>query len=155
MKLASYLLGGVLDVGLDEASIEALFRKVTTDLKSSGVPLDVEAATSALIRREGLCSTGVGNGIAIPHATLEGLCSTHIAVATLAEAMDFHSIDDKPVSVIFMLLGPPGKPDEHAGLLARISRICSKQSFISQILCAETSEDLRKLLLAEDEKYVG
>ena len=125
MKLASYVDGGVIDIGLHATSIENLFKRVVEDVQDSGVDLDVDKAVGALMKREKICSTGVGKGLAIPHATLEDIDATHMAVATLSDSMDFNAIDDRPVRLVIMLISPPGKTEEHVGLLARISRICS------------------------------
>jgi nitrogen PTS system EIIA component len=89
-------------------------------------------AFDALMGRESLGATGVGNGVALPHARLKGLDSVAGAFFKLKKPMDFSSVDRKPVDLIFALFAPEGAGVEHLKALALVSRtlrdpsICSK-----------------------------
>ena len=81
------------------------------------------AVFEILMQREKLGSTGVGNGIAIPHGKLGGIERMTGVFARLEKAVDFEAIDDQPVDLIFLLLAPEGAGTEHLKALARVSRL--------------------------------
>ncbi|MEL6921989.1 MAG: PTS IIA-like nitrogen regulatory protein PtsN [Pseudomonadota bacterium] len=92
-----------------------------------------EAILNVLIEREHLGSTGVGNGVAIPHGKLPNFQGIIGAFATLATPLDFDAIDDQPVDVVFMLLAPEGSGAEHLKALSRIARVLKQQSLLGQL----------------------
>ncbi len=155
MKLAPFLKNAVIDVNVHSPSVDSLFRTLSEEFYESGVKVDVDLVVKELLKRESSCSTGIGKGLAIPHATVKGLDKTYMAIATLAEPIDFKSIDKRPVRLVIMLISPPNSVDEHIALLARISRLCSKDIFIELLIQSEDRKDLLQLILEEDEKYVG
>lgn len=87
----------------------------------------------ALIERERLGSTGVGNGIAIPHAKLATLDRLWGLFARLETPIDFDSIDEQPVDLIFLLLAPAGAGAEHLKALARVSRLLRNHSVCEKL----------------------
>lgn len=91
------------------------------------------AIFEALIERERLGSTGVGNGIAIPHAKLESLDRLWGLFARLETPIDFDSIDEQPVDLIFLLLAPAGAGAEHLKALARVSRLLRNHSVCEKL----------------------
>ena len=78
--------------------------------------------TAALLRRESLASTGIGHGIAIPHATHAAVPRSVVAIARSRCGIDFESLDDKPVRVIALALSPPEHPGEQLRVMAKIAR---------------------------------
>ena len=85
--------------------------------------LDERQIFDTLLQRERLGSTGVGNGIAIPHGKLAALDRIHGIFARLPKPIDFESLDDQPVDLIFLLLAPEGAGADHLKALARIARL--------------------------------
>ncbi len=85
--------------------------------------LDEAAVLDLLLERERLGTTGVGNGVAIPHAKVPGLKAPRGIFARLDQAVDFDAIDDQPVDLIFLLLAPEGAGADHLKALARVSRM--------------------------------
>lgn len=86
-----------------------------------------------LLQRERLGSTGIGNGVAIPHgkiAGLEGICGIF---ARLAKPIDFDAMDDEPVDLVFAIFAPEGSGADHLKALSRIARLLRNQSVLSQI----------------------
>lgn len=81
-----------------------------------------------LLERERLGTTGVGQGIAIPHARLPGIDKIFGMFARLAEPIDFDSIDDQPVDLVFLLIAPEGASANHLKALARVSRLLRNQT---------------------------
>ncbi len=108
----------------------------------SGNILDIEEAKDRIFAREKLMSTGVGNGVALPHAKTNQIVRTVGSFAVLSQAIDYEALDDQPVRIVLMILGKETNVGEHLKLLSSISKLLSKDSFISEILEAETSDDI-------------
>lgn len=124
------------------------------DLVVKSVPdLDKEMAIHNLLEKEGVFSTGVGGGIAIPHAVVPTVDKTYLAVSQLKCGIDYKSVDNQPVFLVFMLLSPEGKTHEHIKLLARISRLCFHHGFVENMKGAVTSADLYEMIIEEDSKH--
>jgi len=109
-------------------------------------PAEIAAALAA---REGLGSTGVGAGIAVPHAQVSHLPATAAFFAQLERPVDFASIDGRPVDLVFLLLGPPQARTEHLALLAAGTRRLRDRAVAEALRGAATPEAVRALLLAD------
>lgn len=99
-----------------------------------------------LLARERLGSTGVGNGVAIPHGKLPDLPRIFGVFARLSKGVEFDAIDDQPVDVVFMLLAPEGSGADHLKALSRIARLLRNQSTLSSIRSANDSDALYSLI---------
>ncbi|MBC8049531.1 MAG: PTS IIA-like nitrogen regulatory protein PtsN [Chitinophagales bacterium] len=95
--------------------------------------LDERDIFNTLLQRERLGSTGVGNGIAIPHGKIASLDHIVGMFARLEEPVDFDAIDDQPVDLIFLLLAPEGAGADHLRALARISRLLREPGSIDKL----------------------
>jgi PTS system nitrogen regulatory IIA component len=95
-----------------------------------------------LIQRERLGSTGIGNGIAIPHCRIPNLTQVVGALVTLDDAIDFEAIDDQPVDLIFVLLVPEESFNEHLETLATLAGLFNEEAFCQALRQAGTSEQL-------------
>jgi nitrogen PTS system EIIA component len=100
----------------------------------------------SLLERERLGTTGIGNGIAIPHAKLPGLDHLHGLFARAEVPIDFASIDDQPVDLIFLLLAPEGAGADHLKALARVSRLLRDRSICEKLRGSEESDAIYALL---------
>lgn len=100
----------------------------------------------ALIERERLGSTGIGNGIAIPHAKLSGLKHLTGIFARLPAAIDFDSIDEQPVDLIFLLLAPASAGADHLKALARVSRLLRSHAICEKLRGAHDASAMYALL---------
>ena len=101
----------------------------------------------ALIERERLGTTGVGNGIAIPHGKLAGLDRLHGLFARLDKPIEFDSIDEQPVDLIFLLLAPECAGADHLKALARVSRLLRGRSTCEKLRGSEDPDALYALLI--------
>ena len=99
-----------------------------------------------LIERERLGTTGVGNGIAIPHGKLPGLDRLHGLFARLETPIDYESIDDQPVDLICMLLAPETAGADHLKALARVSRLLRDRSICEKLRGTESNDAIYALL---------
>jgi nitrogen PTS system EIIA component len=86
-----------------------------------------------ILQRERLGSTGVGNGIAIPHGKLPGINSITGVFARLDSPVDFEALDDQPVDLVFLLLAPEGAGADHLKALSRIARVLRDSEAVSKI----------------------
>jgi PTS system nitrogen regulatory IIA component len=94
---------------------------------------DRNAIFDALYDREVLGSTGLGNGIAIPHGKFAGLPGVTAVFAKLSEPVDFDSVDDQPVDLVMMLLAPMGAGADHLKALARVARILRTDTVVDEL----------------------
>lgn len=104
------------------------------------------AIFDVLVEREKLGTTGVGNGIAIPHGKLATLTRLYGLFARLEKPIDFDSIDEQPVDLIFLLLAPELAGADHLKALARISRLLRDKSVCEKLRATDTAEGLYALL---------
>ncbi|OHC75152.1 MAG: PTS IIA-like nitrogen-regulatory protein PtsN [Rhodospirillales bacterium RIFCSPLOWO2_12_FULL_58_28] len=115
--------------------------------------LHERAIFDVLMEREKLGSTGVGNGIAIPHGKLPGLERLHGLFARLERPVDFHSVDEQPVDLIFLLLAPESAGADHLKALARASRLLRDKSMCAKLRGTDSAEALYALLTEHQESH--
>jgi nitrogen PTS system EIIA component len=99
-----------------------------------------------LLERERLGSTGVGNGIAIPHGRLPGLTRLHGLFVRVDPPVDFDAVDEQPVDLVFLLLAPEGAGADHLKALARVSRLLRDRQICEKLRGAESADALYALL---------
>ncbi len=102
-----------------------------------------------LLEREKLGTTGVGDGIAIPHGKLESLEKLHGIFARLERPVEFESIDERPVDLIFLLLAPESAGADHLKALARVSRLLRDKTVCEKLRGSESPEALYALLIEQ------
>jgi PTS system nitrogen regulatory IIA component len=125
------------------------------DEAAAGSGIDAKIILEALTQREKLGTTGVGDGIAIPHAKVEGLPRLLGFFAKLARPIDFDALDDKPVDLIFLLLAPESAGAEHLKALARIARILRDPALCAQLRQATDSRLAYALLTGRPESHAA
>jgi len=108
--------------------------------------LHERAIFDVLLERERLGTTGVGNGIAIPHGKLPGLSRLYGLFARLEHPVDFDSIDEQPVDLIFLLLAPEAAGADHLKALARVSRLLRDRTICEKLRGADNPDALYALL---------
>ncbi|MEE2745376.1 MAG: PTS IIA-like nitrogen regulatory protein PtsN [Pseudomonadota bacterium] len=113
---------------------------------SSKVELLERDILETLLERERLGSTGVGNGIAIPHGKIESLSGLIGFFARLERPIDFEAIDEHPVDLIFLLLAPESAGADHLKALALISRLMRNQPICNKLRLSDNSEAIHALL---------
>jgi len=100
----------------------------------------------SLISRERLGSTGLGHGVAIPHARVKDSDKTLAAVIKLRQGVDYDSPDQQPVDLLFALLVPENSTEEHLQLLAQLAEMFSDANFVSKLRAANDSDELYQTL---------
>ena len=116
------------------------------DLASKKTGLNCQEIFQTLLEREKLGSTGVGNGIAIPHGKIPGLTELTGLVAFLDKPIDFDALDDEPVDVVFLLLAPEAGGADHLKALARVARVLREPETLEKLLNSLDAESVHALL---------
>lgn len=150
MDITSFITADSVAVGLEVKNKEELIEKLLNLANYSGKITDLSEARNAVFSREKLLSTGIGDGIAIPHAKTQAVSDTICSVAVLRNAVEFDSVDGIPVDVAFLLLGKESNVGAHLRLLSRISRYLCDAEKISRLRVAKNKEELLNLLSNED-----
>ena len=109
--------------------------------------LDERVVFEALLQRERLGSTGIGEGLAIPHGKLPNLSRLFGLVARLDRPIDFEALDGQPVDILFLLLAPEGAGADHLKALARIARVLREPGTIERIRAARDADAVFAVLM--------
>lgn len=129
-------------LGLPGTSKDAVINALV-DLLEGHEGIDhLESVRTAIFDREEMMSTGVGKGLGLPHAKTEAATETVASFATTAEPIDFGAIDDTPVRLLLLLVGPEDHKSQHIKILGRISRLVSRDGFRERLLGADTPESI-------------
>ncbi len=130
-----------------------VIREFAAHLKRAGKVADAEELVRVLAERESLGSTGIGDGVAIPHGKLGDIRDMIIAFGRSSRGVDFQSLDNKPAYLFFLLVTPVDKPGDHLKTLARISRILKNPIFRENLRRAARRQELQRLICEEDSRY--
>ena len=109
-----------------------------------------EEVLRAVLERETVLSTGIGGGVAIPHAKTDAVSSLRIAAGRTAEGVEFDALDGEPVRLCFLLVGPESEAGAHVKALSRIARVVRRQSVREQLEQAQTPEEFLRVLDAAE-----
>jgi nitrogen PTS system EIIA component len=109
---------------------------------------DAAEIRDAITSREELGSTGLGNGIAIPHGKIAGLKGVTALVARLDQPIDFDSVDDQPVDIVVMLLAPMGAGADHLKALSRVARLLRTEAVVEEMRSATNPDQLYAIFTA-------
>ncbi|WP_103018851.1 PTS sugar transporter subunit IIA [Salinibacter altiplanensis] len=127
-------------IGLDESSKTAVIDALVDVLAGHEAISSLDDVRTAVFAREEKMSTGVGKGLGLPHAKAAAASDTVAAFATTEEPVDFGAVDDVPVRILLLLVGPEEHKSQHVKILGRISRLVSRASLRDRLLGAKTPE---------------
>lgn len=131
---------------------EGVLREMSEAVAAGVPPISAQALTAILMGRESLGSTGIGDGVAIPHGKVPGLDRLVAAVGRSRTGVQFHSLDGKPAHLFFLVVAPEQSAGMHLKALARISRLLKDSRFRKSLLDAGNADDFRRILKEEDER---
>ena len=151
MQLADFLDCDAIKTSLPGGNKRSLVQQLA-NLSGQRLGLDPAAIIAALNEREQLGSTGFGQGVAIPHAKIDGLSQIYALFARLGELVDYKAIDGRPVDLVFLLLSPPGAGAEHLKALAAISRVTRDAATLERLRGARSRDALAAVLMGADER---
>jgi len=123
--------------------------QTVADMAARQLNLDAGEILQALLERERTSSTGVGHGVAVPHAALKGLDRMYGIFIHLDTPVDYDSIDDMPVDLIFALFAPAGAGSEHLRALAKVSRLLRQKELREQLRRIDNSDAIYALLTGD------
>lgn len=122
---------------------------VVAEIAARKLGLDAGVVLDALLDREAAGSTGVGHGVAAPHARLDGLERMRGVFVRLEQPVEFDAVDDKPVDLIFALFAPKDAGADHLRALARVSRLLRQAELREQLRQARTADAIYALLVQD------
>lgn len=146
MKLADYLHRDLIISDLSARTKSEVLAELVSPLGHRAPGLDLQRAAEVLMDRETLGTTGIGDGIAIPHGKMDCLAEVFVVVGRSQSGVDFASLDREPAFIFFMILAPANVAGLHLKLLAAISRRLKEEAFRQAFLAAPDEEGLWELL---------
>src|SRR3954466_1958057 len=150
MRLVEILKPENIKVPLEgHTKIEAITELVNVLGKNSAIA-DAKKVLEAVLEREATRTTGIGNGLAIPHGKCSGTKDLVMAIGKAATPIDFQAIDGRPVTIIWMLASPPDKTGPHIHALARISRLMTIDKFRHAMMQVKTAQEAFDLIVAQE-----
>lgn len=152
MKIVEFLRPDSIIANLGAATAPAALAELCRPLCAT-YKLDPQRLLDTLLDREKLGSTGIGEGVAIPHGKVAGLPALIASFGRAPQGIDFRAIDGKPTYLFFTLVAPENSAGAHLKALARISRIFKNPSFRDAILKAGGADEIFRLIEAEDGRY--
>lgn len=152
MKLLDFVVPEAILPEIQVDSKEAAIRAMVESLKNSGniQAEDEEEIVAAILKREELGSTGIGNGVAVPHTKHPSVDRLIATVALAHDGVDFASLDGEAVYILFLLISPPDRPGDHLRGLENISRHLRNQNFCNFLRQSKTRDDVVDLLKEAD-----
>lgn len=149
-SIRDYLEPGRVRVGLAAEGKESLIRAMVGLLADDAAIDDAEAVAAAVLERERLTPTGLGEGCAIPHAHSPACRATRLAIATLARPIGFDAPDGAPAWLIILLVGPTDAAGAHLKLLSKLARFLHDPDFRASALAAADASALYELFVSRD-----
>ncbi len=153
MKITEILVPEAVIVDLKSTDKRAVLAEMVQGLVRAEPSIDENRLLDVLIERESLQSTGIGEGVAIPHGKLPGLDRLMAGFGRSASGVDFDSIDGEPTTLFFLLVVPEHAGDHHLKALARISRFLRDESFRKKLVEASSVDYILRAIGEEDEKF--
>jgi PTS system nitrogen regulatory IIA component len=153
VKIMDILVKDAVVLNLASTDKSDILKEMSDALASAEPSVPADRLLEVLTEREGLQSTGIGEGVAIPHGKMAGLDRLMASFARSPEGVDFDSIDGAPTQLYFMLVVPEHSGGQHLKALARISRFFRDDSFRDKLLSATTTDDIFSAIDEEDAKF--
>ncbi len=135
-----------IKIPLVGTSKDAVLDELIDVVANRGEVQDAEEIRRAVRDREEVLSTGIGNGVAIPHGKSTGVDRLILTAGVTERPIDFEALDGQPVSLFFLLVGPDSAAGQHVKALSRISRLLRKESFRSRLCSAGSAEEFYQVL---------
>ena len=150
MRLSEILKPANIKIPLDAKNKTEAIGELVQVLAGSGDVSDPKKVLDAVLEREATRTTGIGNGLAIPHGKCQGTKDLVMAIGKAANPIDFQAIDGRPVTIIWMLASPPDKTGPHIHALARISRLMTIDKFRHALMQAKTPQEAYDIIVAQE-----
>ncbi len=145
MRLSELFSAETILLGVELLEKEALLERVVKHFDSKNMIKDYELALRDVIERERVMSTGIGNGVAIPHAYTDGVDQLVAGFFRTDGEVDFAALDGMGVDLFFIILGPKASRRSHIKVLAKISRLLNHEEFRNSLRNAHTVTDVLEI----------
>lgn len=153
MKIEGLLSENYIVLNLELALKSEVIEKMLSIVVSHPGVVDIGLLRADVLRREQDMSTGIGKTLALPHAKSAGVSQPVIAFATLKTPIDFESIDNEPVQIIFLLATPEEMLAEHLKLLGRITRLAGRDDVRQRLLLSPSPSAVMELFREEEKDF--
>ena len=153
MQLVDVLKENMIFLNFEAANKEEAIDKFINSLDRTGTIKEPNALKDALLEREKLGTTGIGNGIAMPHARSSAIKDLTVAFFRSEKGIDFKSMDSEPVHLVFLLLAPVTAGGPYLKLLAKISRLLRSDDFRKSLLDAKDVSSVLQII--QDNDWLG
>ena len=150
MQLTEFFKENLIHLDFQAGDKDEALNKMVRALETAGSVDDVNGLRTALIEREKLGTTGVGGGIAIPHARCAAAKELSVGFFRSKEGVNFQAIDSQPVHLVFLLLAPVASGGAYLKLLAKISRLLRSDDFRNGLMEAKTPGEVMELIKEND-----
>jgi len=154
MKISDILKKEHIIKELDSRDKKNVLDELSSFLENEGEITNKENLLAALIGREKLGSTGIGENVAIPHAKISEIDKIITVFGRSKNGVEFESLDQKPVNFIFLVLAPENSTGQHLKALARISRLFKNPSLRESVLRTNEVDQIYSILVDEDSKFI-
>ena len=154
MKITDILKKEFIIDNLVSADKASVLEELSFFLKSKGLVPEKENLLNALMEREKLGSTGIGENVAIPHAKSSEIDQIITIFGRSIKGVEFDSLDKKPVHFIYLVLAPANSSGQHLKVLARISRLLKNKPLRDAIMSASGANQIYSIIADEDSKYI-
>jgi len=154
VKIRDLLQKNSILIGLESSDKNEILSQMANYMASIYNLPEAGQITRKILERETEMSTGIGFGIAIPHARVDNVDHVHMIAGQSSKGIDFNSIDEQPVFLIFMIISPTNASAEHTQILSSLSRIMSYENMRKKLMVSKTTEQFLDLLVKGEEKYV-
>lgn len=151
MLLSQLLPPARIRIPLGGTNKDDLLRELVGVLHATGDVGNEEEVLRAVRERESVLSTGIGNGVAIPHGKSPEASTLAMAAGITREPVEFEALDGRPVNLFFLLVGPESAAGDHVKALSRISRLVRGDSFRQRLAAAATPEEFHAILVEAEQ----
>ena len=153
MKLSEILEEENIILDLRAKDKKRALEELAEAIASSETSLDKGSLVKGLLERERLGSTGIGEGIAIPHGKFYGVSQLIISFGRSLKGLDFESMDGEPAFLFFLLVAPENSDGIHLKALAKLAKILKSSSFRELLMEISTREELYQAIIQDDEEF--
>ena len=152
MRMSEFIVREAISAELKAGNKESVIREMVENLRLAGYfkGNEAEDVVKAILKRELLSSTGIGDGVAIPHAKHASVDRLVGAVAVCPKGVPFDSVDNDPVFVLVMLISPQERPSEHLRALEGVSRCLKDKNFVTSLRQATSPQQIWDLICGHD-----
>lgn len=154
MRITELLTLDTIAMDVEATNKNGVIDELVNQLNQAGKLNDVEAYKEAIHQREGQSTTGIGEGIAIPHAKVAAVETPAIAFGKSKAGIDYQSLDMQPAHLFFMIAAPEGGAQTHLDALAKLSGILMDEQVRADLLAAETPEEVQAIINKADDEAV-